>query len=358
MAGLSLVELMIALLLGVILTLGVTQIYLGTSQTYRLTESVAHSQENIRFATSMVERDVRVAGGLGCLQDPSSIEVEVNGVQSVSLNDGLTGWEYAGTGVGDAHVANDAVAPNAGNWSEGSAAAVFPPELVGEVVAGTDIVIVNSLQTVNANTTGPNAGGGNITLAGPHNIEQGTIILAIDDDCAAGELFQSGNNPNATTFTMAGNGFDPGNAPASSFDLNYAPADPLNPVARTAAFNTVAFYIGIGAGGEPALFSQRLGAGAVPPRELIDGVESMQMLYGLSNGTIATPTNYVTAANVPAWDQVVSVRMSFLMRSGDNVTDQAAARQFNMLGTAVTSQNDRRSRLLATKTIGLRNRLE
>ncbi|RDH45522.1 PilW family protein [Zooshikella ganghwensis] len=61
-SGLSLIELMIALVLGLLLLAGVLQVFLGSSQTYRLTGDLARAQENGRFALDMLARDIRMAG--------------------------------------------------------------------------------------------------------------------------------------------------------------------------------------------------------------------------------------------------------------------------------------------------------
>ncbi|MGI0117280.1 PilW family protein [Zooshikella sp. RANM57] len=61
-SGLSLIELMIALVLGLLLLAGVLQVFLGSSQTYRLTGDLARAQENGRFALDMLTRDIRMAG--------------------------------------------------------------------------------------------------------------------------------------------------------------------------------------------------------------------------------------------------------------------------------------------------------
>ena len=102
-SGLSLIELMIATVLGLILTLGVVQVYIGSSQTYRLTDAIAHAQENLRFVTTIIERDVRGAGGLACLQSANDVDVRMNGDRPLPIGMGLLGWEFAGTGLGDEH---------------------------------------------------------------------------------------------------------------------------------------------------------------------------------------------------------------------------------------------------------------
>src|SRR5690554_6300764 len=77
-AGLSLIELMIAVLLGLLLIAGVINIFLGTQQTNRTQEALARVQETGRFAVEILSRQAREAGMNGCpagsvnnLLDPS-----------------------------------------------------------------------------------------------------------------------------------------------------------------------------------------------------------------------------------------------------------------------------------------------
>lgn len=60
--GFSLVELMIAMLLGLILMIGVINVFLSSSQTYRLQEAMFRVQESGRFALDIMARDLRDAG--------------------------------------------------------------------------------------------------------------------------------------------------------------------------------------------------------------------------------------------------------------------------------------------------------
>lgn len=68
-SGLSLVELLIATALGLILTLGVIQIYLSGNETYRQTQGLAHAQESTRFVSAVLTPDFRSAGSFGCLAE-------------------------------------------------------------------------------------------------------------------------------------------------------------------------------------------------------------------------------------------------------------------------------------------------
>ncbi len=60
--GFTLIELMIAMLIGVFLMAGVIQIFLSAKQAYRLQENLSRLQENGRFAMDMIAQDIRMAG--------------------------------------------------------------------------------------------------------------------------------------------------------------------------------------------------------------------------------------------------------------------------------------------------------
>lgn len=64
--GLSLVELMVALTLGLVLTAGVVYLFMENKRTYRTADAVARLQENGRFALEMISYDLRMAGHAGC----------------------------------------------------------------------------------------------------------------------------------------------------------------------------------------------------------------------------------------------------------------------------------------------------
>ncbi|MGO1069174.1 PilW family protein [Lysobacter sp. CA199] len=68
--GLSLIELMVALVLGLLLTMGALSIFLASRAAFRTTEDLSRVQEAARVAFELMARDVREAGGNQC---PSSI---------------------------------------------------------------------------------------------------------------------------------------------------------------------------------------------------------------------------------------------------------------------------------------------
>jgi type IV pilus assembly protein PilW len=71
--GLSLVELMVALLIGLVLLAGVFQIYLSGRQSAHAQEDLARMQENGRYAMDLITQDLRRAGYWGGNADATQI---------------------------------------------------------------------------------------------------------------------------------------------------------------------------------------------------------------------------------------------------------------------------------------------
>ena len=63
--GVTLVELMVALALGLLITVAMLKVYVDASGLYRFNEGLARVQENGRFALESIRRDARIAGFWG-----------------------------------------------------------------------------------------------------------------------------------------------------------------------------------------------------------------------------------------------------------------------------------------------------
>lgn len=65
--GFGLIELIIAMALGLILILGVAQVLISSKRSFLMQQQVAALQENARFVLTRISRDIRQAGMFGCL---------------------------------------------------------------------------------------------------------------------------------------------------------------------------------------------------------------------------------------------------------------------------------------------------
>jgi type IV pilus assembly protein PilW len=331
--GFSLVELMIAMLIGLFIVLGVVLVYASAVRTQVLNESLSRVQENGRFAVSFLSRDIRMAGyDGGCTTAVNNLLDETDGdynADLLTLGSAVSGWDNS---AGD-HAAY----------------------LTG-YTAGTDVI---SLQHA-ANDTGLVANGNtpanaaNINLTTQSGIPAGTIILVSDyEGC---DLFQNRSNANATNLNRGASGSNPGpgnkNPGHNNFSHRY------DGDIQIFQFESVVYYIGDGANGRPALrrvrFSQGIGAGN-PSEELVSDIADMQIEYGVDADGDRDPENFVNAGAVANWDDVIAVRL-WLLTEGQNgnvlETPQQLPAPFNGLDVS-----DRRLRRVFTATSAIRNRL-
>jgi type IV pilus assembly protein PilW len=85
-AGMTLIELLIAMLIGTVLISGVVQVFINSKQTNRMLESMARVQENGRFALSFISTDLVNAGFRNCLDNGFALTNAINGVDASGIN--------------------------------------------------------------------------------------------------------------------------------------------------------------------------------------------------------------------------------------------------------------------------------
>jgi type IV pilus assembly protein PilW len=372
--GLSLIELLIALFLGLLVVGAVIQLFIGSRATQMSNEALARVQENGRFSIELLKREFRDVGTHGfCAAD---IEIRnhlrsdcANYVNSIyDPNRAFVGWEYDSTGRGEAFTLDEAdVAPtsgSAGSWSsaDGAGTINLPDILDGEVVPGSDVVIIRSPRVVPDITADgnqpPNANA--ITLNGSSTLERNEIVLITN--CTTGaDLFQNRSNGNASAVS-GGSGSCANPGPGNQNGLDWSTA--YDESMQMFRIRVTGYYIGYNATtGEPGLYRADLSEGTdgLVTEELVEGVETMQILYGYSlpidqGGNGQSVDFWLPADEVPDWQFVIGVRMSLLLRSPDNMADGAARQTFDLASTQFTHPEDRRLRQPFFTSISLRNR--
>ena len=85
--GFSLVELMIALLIGLFLIIGVVSFFISNQQTSEIKRNLDNAQEAFRFASMSISRVVRLGGGVNP-GDPAILEPPNNDVLIISFLEG------------------------------------------------------------------------------------------------------------------------------------------------------------------------------------------------------------------------------------------------------------------------------
>jgi type IV pilus assembly protein PilW len=90
-AGMTMIETMVAMTISAVLVLGSITVYDNARKNYRTAENIARLQENLRFATDTLDRDVRLAGYWGRTNEDALI-VRNAGVQVTCAGNDVTAW--------------------------------------------------------------------------------------------------------------------------------------------------------------------------------------------------------------------------------------------------------------------------
>ena len=382
--GFSLIELMVALTLGLLLTGGLIQLFASTKVTFNTNEALARVQENGRFAMELLKRDLRPVGARGFCAGRLNIENHLNASCSefpaaiFAGEIGLTGWEYTGTGRGDSFSIPDSLAPTGVATSDWSAfdGSGLPSVLEDRVVPGSDVLVVRSfapsgleVDTNTSNTEINISGSGGCAASDCRAPDSGDLILITN--CASGaDLFQQNKTKNPTSGldkgTMSCSVAGPGNNSSENpWSTTYDES------AQVFSVRQVAYFVGFADGDrqEPGLYQLELAQNRLT--EVVAGVENMQVLYGFSraapagDGQSVQPGDWVSADDIPTGGlaQVIALRISLLMRSQEradgNQTDQTFELfgEDNLAALTVTASGDGRIRQPFTTTAALRNQL-
>jgi len=328
--GFSLIELMISMLLGLILIAGVGTLFAGSRQAYRSDEALARLQETVRVAFEFVSRDLRAAGYYGCfdgLQDPIN-----------TLNDS-SGYRY------------DYARAVQGHEAQGNSWSPELPDSLGSVLPGTDVVTIRSANGTGTRLEKPpsdSAASMDTSDDNPGDLAEGDIVVI--SDCQAATVLQVTDfDDNAGTLVHnTGNMQTPGNA-TQALGHEYPPGS------RILKISTTSYFIRNSSFGDkgPSLFRKVDDNSA---EELVEGVENMQIRYGEDSSGDGAANVYHDASQVAAWNKVVSVRISLLVRSTlDNVSPEPQRYRYD--GTTATA-SDHRIRLVSTYVVALRNALD
>lgn len=315
--GFGLVELMIAMTIGLILLGGIGYLYIGSRGAYRTTDNLSRMQENARYALDMMSRDIRMAGYLGCgnLQSTRVNTIANPPVPPMNLGNALIG--YSG-GAG---------------WTNPSTITRVPSTDVISIMAAW-----NSGVNLTGNVTPQNA---NIQIgSNPDGFQAGDVLVVTN--CVNADVFRatSVSTSSGTIITLAHSSSNNSSNWVGSYGKD----------AFVLRVNQYSYFIGTNPAGNPALYRTGLNGNA---EELVENVQNLQIRYGLdTNGDGAVDSYSTTPTN---WPQVVSVTLNLLMRSpDDNISTSTQTPWFD---NATYNVSDRRLYQVYSATVGVRNRI-
>lgn len=343
--GLSLIELMIALVVGLLLMAAILQMFVGSKVTYSMQNELAKMQENARFAIDFISKDLRMAGYMGC----KSYDEVANTLRTATDSDPYSQYDISAPLILE------------NNYSAAAGTSVYLSN-TAEPVEGTDLINVKFAELEGScMVTGHDTSSAVMTCAG-HAFESGQILLASDCKKTAILQFTGGNTGKIGHNT--GSSVSPGNCSKGlGFPVECSTLGNVSDFtgATVQKFSNYTYYIEENDFGQHALYRTAIGLSSGTARakaqELVEGVENMQILLGFdtdSDGSADCYSNDAGACN-SNMDEVVTVRLSLLMRSlEDNVVSSAQTYVYN--GESITA-TDKRLRKVFTTTITLRNQV-
>ena len=329
--GISLVEVMVALVIGLFLAGGVLQVYTTNQSTYRFTEAVSRIQENGRFALDMIAQDLRMGRFWGCAPyDPDNPENMVD-----NLNPGGADYDP---------LVHDFIGRGALEGSE------------NDGLNGSDGLIVRGIKSSQASVRQPynTPTSADVHISTTNAIEAGDIVMI--SNCEGADIFQvtgvgasTSADQIALSHTTAGS---PGNlnvGACSAGGSAHCLSRTYGADAMISELQAVTYSIAAGTNGVATLWRSENGLN----EELIDGVEAMQVLYGIDTDNDGSVNRYLDSDAVADMNAVYAVRIRLLLQSSnDGVVEQAQT--YTFAGNDVIAA-DRRLRQVFSATIGLRN---
>lgn len=355
-------ELLVAMTLGILVLSSAVSMQVTNRGAFKSTTTELQMKTNAKLAAEFIGTSLRGVGAMGC----RSIEAYVgskNENESSYTNALNATVPYADFEVG--HEIQGYQAVGAG-WTPTPSGTLN----LTNMVAGSDAITLRGGIGETYVLLDRNASDTQYTL----NIAAGTNVriaqnnFAVASSCGSAEVFQVTTTEaaiNAGNIGRAAGGTAPGNR-AGNIAID------LEGYAELRRIATLTYYVGNNAAGVPTLYRNIDGISSA----LVEGVEKMKIDYGIEDDTILrnVAARYLSAAQIQAtcttplaspviagclWPEVMSVRVSLIMRSKEEVFGKDIAKTYTLPGTAPLAYavNDKFSRTLYSSTFVIRNRV-
>ena len=346
--GLTLIELMISMVMGLVIVGGVLSIFVSNSQTAKVNDNLMRIQENARTAFELMARDIREAG-----QNPCGSKLVANVLRSSGAIPVWADW-------------NSGTLRGYDNTQDVTGIKAFGTTTNARV-SGTDAVLVvranQDEKTIESHDTATTL----ITLTSASRFKENDIALVCDSLSSA--IFQlydtspasgaqigknldhKADNTNINCNKFLGATAPPATCPTEA--KQFAPSTGTAQPGLVAKLYSAFWYVGKGENGQRSLYRStitRSGTGGktiiMSPDEMVPGVQDLQITYLTRDGTTGVlASDWVAATAVTNWPddntiaQVVAVRIDLTLQTADNVS---------------TSQTPIKRHLI--HVVGLRNR--
>ena len=307
--GLSLVELMVAIVIGSLILLALSSIFLSSNRSSLEMRKSTQQQENGRYASQLLYDDLMLAGYLSEFDaSPLTSPAALPDICATDRTTLLAGLPLHVQGVNNA---------------------ATTPSCLTDLKTGTDIIVVKRASTCVAG----NANCAAFLVDAPHF----QASLCTPTDGSGGELAHIASS----------------NADYAAYHFAFSTALADFTRRKTSCGTTQAdihrylvhiYFIAnnnTAGDGIPTLKRAELGAGGFAIVPLVDGIENMQVEYGVDTNSDGVPNSYTsTPASVAEWRDAMSARVHLLARNTVTTQGYNDTRTYMLGDETVSPSND------------------
>lgn len=311
------VELMVALVLGLLLTSGIIAFYLQSKRNTTQDELISRMQENARMAMDVLARDLEMTGFWGKVVDDVNIQKDASlgadPTWTITTDCGPAGWAYN-------------PAPPIRYLAGATAATVntnFP------CIAASDLF----------NSTSTNI----LAIKHVSGTPSATVPSAT---VTSGSIYLRSNSVTGTLYRAPATG-----TLSSGTDWN------------DWQYQVSVYYIGKDASRSdlPVLYRAYLNTSSATPTMateaggIAEGIESFRMLFGLDTDNDGVANQYLSNPTTAQQQSLVSARIYLLVRSSNPDPSYTNTKSYNLGDSTVSAFNDHYYRRVYTTTVVIRN---
>jgi type IV pilus assembly protein PilW len=316
-SGFTLVELLVSLALGVLLSAGIVTIYLEGRRNFFQDDEIARVQESGRYATRLLTREMGMVGFIGGVSDLATASIQDN----VTADCGQ-GGTWALDATNPVEIIDDADAATPSNYYSCFDSDKYEPD--------TDIIVVKRT----ADTASVESGAYQTGVSG---FSSSKIYLQTENRGLGQVDFYSGQSLANNASVIGTDGMD-----VWEYKVNI-------------------FFVGEDSDGDTSLCSYSLDDSAEFTRQcLVKGIENIQIELGIDVDEDGVADRFIPASTDPVAGgvnigEVVGAKLYVLVR-GQDVTNITESRTVTYnLGSKVVEHTDRFYRRVFSTTVQMRN---
>lgn len=310
--GFSLIELMVAITLGLFLVIGLVSLIVSNSVSRAELDKSSRQIENGRYALSVLTEDIEHAGFTGSVLTSTGTSNNVTPQSFTVCPSTMTAASLGYTVSGSAMFIPYAV----------YALTAIPSCMTSSnYKAGTAIIVVSRAST---STTVVGSETSTVAYLQASNCTSDSVLLAVNT---------AASGAGATRFPLK--------------QKDCATASPLRPLLQRIYFvSTCNVCSGASADTLPTLKMVEYDAsGALQITPLVEGIEDLRLYYGIDADNNGSPDSYSATPGALDWPNVVTVRIHVLARNEFTSAGWSETRTYDMgTGTPVGPFNDKYKR--------------